>query len=124
MVSVGSLIGYALGGAVNGAILMNFDVGSTLLWTVGGGIIAYTVTTLAIRIYEKVLLREKNVDLATFNWFNVLIMGIVNGFLFMVLRDNFSYGMWGTFFAGLLSFYALQILIMLRILGATGKLMF
>lgn len=118
--TLSSAIGTILAGAVNGALLQTFLVGSTLgfLNVAGLGLLAYAITTLVSRLITIVFDKTKrNQNILDVNWFNLIVAGSLNGLVFVALSAYTPAGMVGGIIAGAIAFYFLSFLTWIMSVG-------
>lgn len=105
---------YAAAGAVNGLVLSAmFDSGIGFFGLVLGGILAYALTKVAVKILEPVLKRTT----ATYTgfakdikWMHLIVAGFLDGLVFVLLRPLLGGGMFMGVVAGAFAFYSIEIL--------------
>lgn len=112
MVSVMDIFTKLLAGAANGLVLsMMYDNGTSFIGIVLGGIVAYAVTNLLVRVLKAGSTNSAFTWIASdFSWMHLVVAGTLNGFVFAVLRQYLPPGTIYGVLTGVISFYAGDII--------------
>jgi len=113
---------YAAAGAVNGLVLSSmFDGGVGFFGLVLGGLLAYAVTTVTIKILEPVLTRSAAGNFSTLGkdikWMHLIVAGFLDGLVFALLRPMLNGGMFMGIVVGAFAFYSIEVLNWLLAMG-------